>query len=151
MKPIFQAIVDKGRGDCFRCCLASILELERDEVPNFRELMNLTGVDMMAIARQWLKDKFDLSLVTIYMHGVPECGDDFRLTGGIEGTPLIVTVDSPNIPGAQHAVVGEIDDQGINVRIIHDPHPNPKPIETYPLFISMLVPLRPALIPKTNG
>lgn len=143
MKPVFQEVFDEGRGDCYRCCIASLLDLPRQVVPNFRSQETDTGVHMATLAREWLRKHFNLSLVEIYMHQLPECSDDFRLVGGTCGTLLIATYDSPNIPNAQHAVVGEIDEHGLNIRIVHDPNPNGKPITTYPRFISFLVPLHP--------
>ena len=38
MKKVYQRIHDPRRGDCFKCCIASILELEYDDVPNFIEM-----------------------------------------------------------------------------------------------------------------
>ena len=37
MKKVYQRIIDPGKGDCFKCCIASLLELDYDEVPNFVE------------------------------------------------------------------------------------------------------------------
>lgn len=38
MKPVYQRIVDSKIGDCFKCCICSLLELDYDSVPNFIEL-----------------------------------------------------------------------------------------------------------------
>lgn len=143
MKPVFQQIVDKDSGDCFRACLASILELDCEDVPNFRAMVNESGADMMDFAREWCLKNYNISLVSIFMNKIPDCGDDFRLTGGCEGTPLIASYESPNLEGCTHAVVGEIDKHGLNITITHDPNPNGKPIESYPRFITLLVPLNP--------
>lgn len=35
MKPVYQAIVDSERGDCTRAVIASILEIELEQVPHF--------------------------------------------------------------------------------------------------------------------
>lgn len=37
MKKVYQRIIDPQKGDCFKCCIASLLELDYDEVPNFVE------------------------------------------------------------------------------------------------------------------
>ena len=37
MKKVYQRIVDPARGDCYKCCIASILGLEYEDVPNFIE------------------------------------------------------------------------------------------------------------------
>ena len=144
MKPVFQSIVSSGRGDCFSACLASLLELPIHDVPNFRALEADSGTQMMTLARQWLYENFGLSLVGIYMGaGAPESGEDFRLSGAIKGTPCIGAFTSPNVEGANHAVVGEIDEQGLNFILTHDPNRNGKPIDTYPLFLYFLVSLQP--------
>jgi hypothetical protein len=35
MKPVYQTIFEDGKGNCFQAALASLLELELEEVPNF--------------------------------------------------------------------------------------------------------------------
>lgn len=35
MIPVFQTIVDKDNGDCMRACIASLLEFDINQVPNF--------------------------------------------------------------------------------------------------------------------
>jgi hypothetical protein len=35
MKPVFQTRYGEGRGNCFQAALASILDLELEEVPDF--------------------------------------------------------------------------------------------------------------------
>ena len=38
MKKVYQRIIDPTKGDCFKCCICSLLELDYDEVPNFVEI-----------------------------------------------------------------------------------------------------------------
>ena len=38
MTPVDQVIIDKGRGDCERACIASLLDLPLNAVPNFIEI-----------------------------------------------------------------------------------------------------------------
>lgn len=40
MKKFYQKIVDKGKGDCMRAALCSLLEVDPTNVPNFIELEN---------------------------------------------------------------------------------------------------------------
>jgi hypothetical protein len=143
MKPVYQRIIDAGKGDCFAACLASILELPLESVPNFRAL-ETPEADMNKLAREWLKENYNLSLVCIYNGKEIISGEDFRVIGGLVGTPCIGTVISPNFENAQHAVVGQIDKHGMNFELLHDPNPNGKEIKTRPLFLQFLVPMNPA-------
>lgn len=38
MTPVYQRIDDPARGDCFKCCVRTLLGLDYDDVPNFVEL-----------------------------------------------------------------------------------------------------------------
>ena len=38
MKPVYQTIVEAGNGNCMAACLASILELEIEDMPNYHGL-----------------------------------------------------------------------------------------------------------------
>lgn len=151
MKPVFQQVLDKGRGDCWSACIASLLELDLSDVPNFRAMEEDTGVDMKVEARKWLKERFGITSVTIYMgERSPEEPEEWRLTGAIEGTPCIGTFKSINYEGVQHAVVGEIDEYGLNFLVTHDPRPTGQRFKDgwngYPLFLEFLVPLSPFLL-----
>lgn len=54
MKPVYQRINDPKRGDCFKCTICSLLELDYDSVPNFVEL-----------GEKW----FEEAMNTFYEHG----------------------------------------------------------------------------------
>lgn len=145
MKPVFQENIDAGTGDCFSACLASILELPLDAVPKFRR-DNPVPNDMMADARRWLAENFGLSIVTIQMEKELRTGEDIRLIGAHPGTPCIAGGVSPNVEGVCHAVVGEIDEHGMNFRLTHDPNPSGKGIVGRPLHLYFLVSLNPAKV-----
>lgn len=146
MKPVYQKIIDVGKGDCFAACLASLLELPLEAVPNFRaiETENPRGDNMTKLACGWLRCSYNLSLVTIYNGQQLETGEDIRIANAFPGTPCIAAVISPNFENALHSVVGEIDEQGMNFVLTHDPNPNGKEIKTRPLFFQFLVPMNPA-------
>lgn len=141
MKPVFQEIIEAGRGDCFSACLASLLELPLYAVPKFRKEETETGINMMAAARQWCRERFGLSLITIQMQEI-ETGKDIRIMGAFEGTPCIAGGVSPNLPDCLHAVVGEIRN-GLNFHLTHDPNPSGKGIVGYPKHLYFLVPMDP--------
>lgn len=148
MKPVHQEIIDAGIGDCFSACLASLLELPLAEVPKFRRDH---GREMMTEARRWLAATFGLSIITIQLKDLNDddfTGADIRLVGGVPGTPCIAGGASPNIAGALHAVVGEIDADGMNFEMTHDPNPSGRGILGYPKHLYFLVPLKPEKIKK---
>jgi hypothetical protein len=143
MKPVYQENVDAGTGDCFSACLASLLEIPLASVPKFRR-DNPVPNDMMADARKWLAENFGLSIVTIQMAKEIRTGEDIRIVGAVPGTPCIAGGVSPNVEDVCHAVVGEIDEHGMNFRLTHDPNPSGKGIVGGPLHLYFLVSLEPA-------
>ena len=52
MKKIYQRIIDPKRGDCYKCAIASILDLEYDEVPHFIEF----GEDWLVEAQKFFHE-----------------------------------------------------------------------------------------------
>ncbi len=141
MKPVMQEIIDKGIGDCFSACLASLLEIELDRVPKFAR-DNPKPKDMMPDVRKWLSENFDISLVTIQMENreADFIGTDIRIIGAMPGTPCIAGGKSPNYKDTLHAVCGTIDGIG-NFTMTHDPNPSGKGIVGYPQHIYLLVPM----------
>jgi len=116
MKPAMQTITDKTRGDCHRAVIASLLDLEIEQVPHFRLFSDDT----------WCN---------VYVYFLMGCGYDFEGTGYFpKNTPrsehlkdchiggyVFATVPSKNYPpeeGITHAVVMDLD--GL---VVHDPHP----------------------------
>ena len=119
MKPIFQQIVDKGRGDCFKCCVASIFELEYDQVPNFIEDRS---DHMDNVAAKWL-DQFGYKVVSIVINDKYSIYTiDWILA---EGLFCVLSVPSQKFPGGSHAVVGLFTgkENQYELKIVHDPNP----------------------------
>lgn len=117
MKPVDQLVFDEGKGDCFRACVASLLELGVEEVPNF-----ILERDMHKAAEQWLADRG----LTVLAMCFP---DDETMSRTFIDPPArycIFTGVSPrkNEDGTTryHAVVGRTAGYGIDV--VHDPHPS---------------------------
>lgn len=108
-----QQIVDSGRGDCQRAAVASILELEIEQVPHFR----LFG---------------DSTWWHVYYYFMLACGWEY-MGQHFPNRSKLESVDSVNglfqacVPsrtyppemGITHAVL--IDINGV---VVHDPHPN---------------------------
>jgi hypothetical protein len=119
MKPVEQLVIDDGKGDCLRACVASILEYDAGEVPNFAELDFFNGLDewLSAYGRRFLR----ISLTGGYdsaaiWFGYPTHADDFMIVWG----------ESPRLKNdggrKTHAVVGRA--KGYGIEIVHDPHPD---------------------------
>jgi hypothetical protein len=142
MKPVFQEIIEPGSGDCFSACLASILEMPLSDIPKFKQLH---GADMMKHVRLWAAEKFDLSVITIQMENRESdfSGADMRIVGAFGGTPCIAGGVSPNFENCNHAVVGQLDEHGLNFQMTHDPNPSGKGIKGHPTHLYFLVPLFP--------
>lgn len=144
MKPVYQSTVDPLKGDCFSACLASLLEVPLDAIPRFAEQATErwgSPTRLMEIARPWLAENYGLSIVTIQMEQTLETGADIRIIGAVPGTPCIAGGRSATFESGQHAVVGEIDEHGMNFRMTHDPNPSGKGIIDRPIHLYFLVPL----------
>ncbi len=109
MKPVNQTIVEKGRGDCMRAVIASLFELELQQVPHF-----------LLFGRKWFQ---------IYHHFLWSLGYEWKGTGYPKEDELIkqITVKgfiSASVPsktlGARiiHNVI--VNSKGL---VVHDPNP----------------------------
>ncbi len=106
--PVDQTILGDG-GDCYRCCIASILGVDAEQVPHILEFHSNEDVE-----RHWFNITVDLARenwrLRVYLcdgenaHAVP--ADVATIIGG----------DGPR--GRSHAVVG------IGTEMVHDPHPS---------------------------
>jgi len=102
MKLIYQTTFGELNGNCFAACIASLLELPIESVPNFCSL----GVDWLMATNKWLKS-FDLWFL------------DTRLPKPIDLSFFygyyIVSGKSPR--HIDHSVIYK------DSEMIHDPHP----------------------------
>lgn len=125
MRPVFQAIVDPERGDCERACVATILGLPTDGVPNFAEPENRARPHMWM--REWLgRQGYGL------IEPKQDLGPDGYTWTGLRGLVAIATVPSQRFPGGWHAVVVGWRDHSehegaLECYVVHDPNPNNKP------------------------
>ena len=117
MIPVKQTIVDKDHGDCTRACIASLLELELKEVPNFCE----SGDDAEAWrrTRNFLEER-GLFISTI-TQGLLEM---INQSNGIDGH-FVCSVESINMPDTSHAVIFKKQANDVPV-FVHDPSPGKK-------------------------
>ena len=105
MRPVEQTILAPPEGNCFAACVASILEVGIDDVPNY--------VDGLWFHRwqNWLARQHGLVLFS---------QESNLLRPPPPGRHVIVGVESPRFAGKMHAVVG------LDGAIVWDPHPDPE-------------------------
>lgn len=109
MVPVMQKVVDPGKGDCMRACIASILELPADAVPNFLEELE-KGVGWFECFDTFLRSH------GLEYHGQQPPTLAMELSEGLDGY-YMATVPSLNFPDKTHAVVFHRD------KFVHDPSP----------------------------
>ena len=119
MTPIDQLIVDQGRGDCMRAVVASLLDLELDQVPHFR--LYDTKENQGNHFRNWFM------VFTWFFHSVgyelkwylrSSKKKELEERHSIDGY-FYAAVDSKTFENVKHAVI--MDMNGV---IVHDPNPN---------------------------
>jgi hypothetical protein len=132
MKPVFQTIVDKDKGNCFAACLASVLEIPLEIVPNFLELYGMTN--MRKEADKWLNERYGLTLLAVE---TTDHRSHFRPI--IPNTICLASGKSKTFEGGYHVVVGKIDKHGLNFMMTHDPNPNQKGIDGKPIYLYFFV------------
>lgn len=119
MRPIKQTIFGFPRGNCLAACVASILEVELDTVPNF-----VDGIEdsdkVWTFVKAWLHEHFQLHVLTLgFNHYDTFANTYFDNPGRL----CLVSGPSPRIRGAGHVCVGRVTPAG-GIKIEHDPHPD---------------------------
>lgn len=100
-------------GDCFPCCIASILELPRSAVPHIYEgegWLDTTGKVGMKRLREWL------ATIGFYYFEF-ELPED-KIDEWLDGFDCHYIISGMGGRGARHVCVG------FNGKIVHDPHPS---------------------------
>ena len=123
MIPIMQTICDFENGDCFRACVASILELPIEKIPNFMG----NGPNFFdENIRKW-GDENKIRMIDIQFH------DEENRDKSLKDCYIIASGKSPRNNDFMHSIVW------FNGKIIHDPHPDKNGIvgnpEIFTLFI----------------
>lgn len=111
MKPQMQRWLAKNEngtvGDCWRTCIASILEVDRDDVPNFVEI-EMEDEESTAwwdATNEWLNER-GFHLIELDLNVQNWAPDGYTILSG----------RSPR-GEHNHCVVGK------GVEVVHDPHP----------------------------
>lgn len=116
MTPVDQTIVDDGKGDCLRACVASILDLPSGDVINFAEH------GFFEALYNWLADR-SVRFAEVRFASPEHCRSAWF---GYSDQPVLLWGDSPRKRAdgrpKQHAVVGRANGYGFTV--IHDPYPS---------------------------
>lgn len=125
MTPVFQTIVDSVRGDCERACVASILDLPIEEVPNFRD----PGIAWDDLLPHWAQ-RHGYAIIAPKLDRSP---DDYNWAA-MGGVVALASVPSQKFEGGNHAViVGWVPDEehpdALQVVVLHDPNPDNAPYE----------------------
>lgn len=112
MKKVYQTIIDPNHGNCMQAVVASLFEMELDEVPNFIEFEDRWYLEMIKFYEERGYELGTISGSTEHMKIAAE------FDGGVNGY-FDATVESKLFPGRTHAVVVDK-----NLNIVHDPNPS---------------------------
>lgn len=134
MTPVFQTIVDPGKGNCMQAAIASLFDLKLEEVPNFVEHKEWFPVLYKFIESQGAE--FD---GTLYNHGkdvLPEFRvEKIKDLPGINGyfyaavySPKYWNKDKEECHQITHAVIVDKD-----LNIVHDPNLEYDGLTKYPM------------------
>jgi len=120
MKPVtqtqFSFVIGPEAGNCFAACIASILELELEAVPNFVE-----ADDWRSACIEWLRRR-GLGYVALDLNKHAK----LYIGNALAGLYCILDGPSPRSPGHYHSVVGRIGEHAgeVGIELVHDPHPD---------------------------
>ena len=129
-------ITDHTKGDCFKTCVAMILDLPQDDVPNF---CAAPKDEWWQLFQKWL-EALHLTAIEVDIAKHPLC----CVT---RGTPCIVTGKSPRGSWLHSVVAEAMDEQGFEY--LHDPHPSDAGLEDVQL-ITFFASLRPDRARKSH-
>lgn len=153
MTPHIQTETGDDVGNCFATCIACILDLPAESVPNFKRLQEESAqVCMVDAADVWLRENHGKRFITIELYdqedgptkGSPNTRQCLlnRLAHRNGGELVILSGESPRrrADGRKkyHCVVGRATCWGFEV--VHDPHPDGTGIVGQPYGVKWIVP-----------
>lgn len=140
VKPLHQRHTDittPEKGDCFATCIAMVLDLPQDDVPNFCS----SGVNWWWRFQGWLEER---GLVSIEVNLPPP---PWRNLGALTpGVPVIITGKSPRGDWLHSVVAMTRGEEGFE--LLHDPHPEGGFIDGPIKHVMFFAALRPDLARK---
>lgn len=102
-------------GDCFRCCIASILDMPAIEVPHFCDYAwEIKDARWLVAVNAWLAKR---DLAYLEFQADPATPWDWGAFKGL-GFSVYHTLNGKSPRGFDHATVG------LNGSMVHDPHPS---------------------------
>lgn len=159
MKKVYQKIISSTEGDCVRAAVASILDLELEEVPslspdseqmkNLIEFMNSMGYShegtlwnknfllltntIQGGALEWCKDTYKLKDQYCFKEMIEEnvVMQECNINGLYLATVLSPMYTKVNMTEGSFAYHQVICDK--DFKIVHDPNPNYEDLKRYPL------------------
>ena len=123
MKKIYQTRFGNPGGNCHQAAMASLLELELSQVPDF---CNDSPNKWWSLMVKWLNRKgYGVAAILMNDRFTPICCSVAGL--------CLLGVASSNDPSGMHSVVGtsEITDGKVNLKVVFDPNPNASSKTTY--------------------
>lgn len=132
LKPVDQTRFVPDKGNCFAACVASLLELNIDDVPNFVFL----EPDWIKATQEWLAGR-GLGMLALFTHEAGYFGNLYPLPAGLL---CIIGGKSPR-GDFGHAVVARA--HAWKFDVIHDPHPSRAGLAGEPERVYFLIPLDP--------
>lgn len=119
-------------GNCLQACLASLLDVNLEDVPNFAAIEGDVSEWFLAMVG-WLGDR-GLGVWVYYTEGQPQWY-------GSPGTLGIISAKSPR-GDFQHSVIGYLTEDGWQLE--HDPHPSREGTDGHATEIWIIHALDPA-------
>lgn len=95
-------------GDCFRTCIAILLNMDAADVPHFVEQAYHAGQDFNSryadnLARRWLRER-GYALMSVVFHASAQ---DEHIRDLTDGMPYMLTGRSPRYPDVCHCVIAQ--------------------------------------------
>ncbi len=144
MTPVDQTIFEDHHGNCYAACIASLLDLPLDKVPNFIDLAGQDG-NMTSIAAKWLEER-GWALWECHYLSQDDISHVFWGHRGPKHCILSGVSPRRRADGSKkwHATVGKVG--GYGIEMAHDPHPSRAGLVEGTRWVTFLLPLPRAFV-----
>jgi len=142
MIKVYQTIVDKGKGNCAQAAIASLLELDLMDVPNFIMHEN-RGYEYTIFG--FLRSRgYDVTYIDKGKNSTEFLKKVAKFDNGLNGY-FYASVNSQTFEDTTHAVIVDSD-----LNIVHDPNPNQLALNLTPNDILSIIAMHDMIIGKTG-